>query len=74
MSKEKKIPLKKVMTGDRGFQQLEMKKKKTEGKKRMVDFQYYLGSAPHASNYVSTTEYIINHLKKKVMEMMMQLH
>jgi hypothetical protein len=48
MSKEKKIPLKKVMTGDRGFQQLEMKKEKTEGKKRMVDFQYYLGSAPHA--------------------------
>jgi hypothetical protein len=35
-----------------------------EGKKSLMDFQYYLGSATHVSDYESTTEYIINYVKK----------
>jgi anthranilate/para-aminobenzoate synthase component I len=64
MSKEKKIPSKKMMTGGQGFCWVDVKREKMEGKKSLMDFQYYLGSATHVSDYKSTTEYIINYVKK----------
>jgi hypothetical protein len=35
-----------------------------ETKKSIVDYNYYLGSAKQASDYETTTEYLINYIKK----------
>jgi hypothetical protein len=64
ISKEKKIPSKKMMTGGQGFRHVDVKGEKMEGKKSLMDVQYYLGSAAQVSDYESTTEYIINYVKK----------
>lgn len=40
------------------------KLKKSETKKGLSDYSYYLGSSKQASDYESTTEFIINHIKK----------
>ena len=37
---------------------------KREVKKTLSDYNYYLGSAKQASDYETTTQYIINHVKK----------
>ena len=63
MSKDKK-PASKKMLGGRGFRRHEAKKEKTEGRKSINDYNYYLGSATQASDYESTTEFIINFIKK----------
>ena len=33
-------------------------------KQYVTDFNYYLGSAKQASDYETTTEFLINHIKK----------
>ena len=33
-------------------------------KKSVIDYNYYLGSAKHASDYETTTEYLINYIMK----------
>jgi hypothetical protein len=33
-------------------------------KKSITDYNYYLGSAKQASDYETTTEFIINHVKQ----------
>jgi hypothetical protein len=43
MSKEKKIPSKKMMTGGQGFCRVDVKREKMEAKKSLMDFQYYFG-------------------------------
>jgi hypothetical protein len=35
-----------------------------ESKKSITDYNYYLGSAKQASDYETTTEFLINHIKK----------
>ena len=37
---------------------------KTEVKKSLADYNYYVGSAKQASDYEITTEFLINHIKK----------
>ncbi len=37
---------------------------KSEAKKSIVDYNYYLGSAEQALDYETTTEYLINYIKK----------
>ena len=37
---------------------------KSEIKKNLSDYNYYVGSAKQASDYESTTEFLINHIKK----------
>ncbi len=36
----------------------------TSKKKTVADYQYYLGSAKTASDYETTTEFLINHIRK----------
>jgi hypothetical protein len=37
---------------------------KSETKKSISDYNYYLGSAKQASDYETMTEYLINYIKK----------
>jgi hypothetical protein len=37
---------------------------KTETKKTLTDYNYYLGSAKQASDYENTTDFLINYIKK----------
>lgn len=37
---------------------------KKETKKGLTDYNYYLGSAKQASDYETTTEFLINYVKK----------
>ena len=39
-------------------------KKPEKEKKSLKDYNYYLGSSKQASDFESTTEFIINHVKK----------
>jgi hypothetical protein len=63
MSKDNKGGFKKTASG-RGFQRGLIKKNKFDIKKNLTDYNYYLGSATQAADYETTTEFIINYIKK----------
>jgi hypothetical protein len=50
--------------GGRGIQRQQLKKGKTEMKKGIEDYHYYLGSATQFSDFEVTTEFVVNHIKK----------
>ena len=51
--------------GGRGFNRRKFNNKKSEKEKRSLkDHNYYIGSSKQASDYETTTEFIINHIKK----------
>ena len=59
-----------VQAGRRGYKGNRKSQGKSNGKiikdtkKELTDYVYYLGSAKQASDYETTTEYLINHVKK----------
>ena len=47
------------------FNRNRSQQKKTESKKTLQDYTYYIGSAKQASDYNTVTKYIINHIQKQ---------
>jgi hypothetical protein len=63
MKKEGKNPTKKPPE-IRATQCQTTKKGKSDDRKSLNDYNYYIGSATQASDYETTTEYVINYIKK----------
>jgi hypothetical protein len=63
MKKEGKNPTKKPPE-IRATQRQTTKKGKSDVRKSLNDYNHYIGSATQASDYETTTEYVINYIKK----------
>ena len=63
MNKGNKGNFKKIPSG-RGIQRQQLRKAKTDIKKGIEDYHYYLGSATQFSDFEVTTEFVVNHIKK----------
>ena len=63
MNKGSKGNFKKIPSG-RGIQRQQLRKAKTDIKKGIEDYHYYLGSATQFSDFEVTTEFVVNHIKK----------
>jgi hypothetical protein len=65
MSKDNTGGFKKTAS-DQGFQRGQIKKTKFDIKKNLTDYNNYIGSATQAADYETTTEFIVNYIKKRL--------